>query len=284
MTPADAQSIAIDASVYTGLAFAGSVVRQGSGTNVVELVPEHHDPRHTFRIQLTLGWRSVEAQFLPGQFAGDLVESMGQLAAEYSESLVEVGTTLAASGIALEFAVNGTVHKPGDKIPEPWRTLLVRLRKGQLPVNAGDSTADLAELQGLARSMLSVVTIMLPLDAVDTAADNAVAGYPEGAVETVLTNRYERDWRNRAAAIAIHGFTCKACEVPLTERYGEAANGMIEIHHLTPVSVIGPEYRVNPAIDLVPLCPNCHAVAHRRNPPYTPEEIRTFIRVRLSGR
>jgi hypothetical protein len=29
--------------------------------------------------------------------------------------------------------------------------------------------------------------------------------------------------------------------------------------------------------DLVPLCPNCHAVAHRRNPPFSVDEIRDLL-------
>jgi 5-methylcytosine-specific restriction enzyme A len=102
-------------------------------------------------------------------------------------------------------------------------------------------------------------------------------GLPEGAKLRIEVNRYERDRRNRAAALAINGYACKACDIDMNASYGEAAVGLIEVHHVTPVSVLGPDYRINPATDLVPLCPNCHAVAHRRVPPYSVEEIRAML-------
>jgi 5-methylcytosine-specific restriction protein A len=87
-------------------------------------------------------------------------------------------------------------------------------------------------------------------------------------------NRYERDRRNRAAALAIHGYVCKACDLEMSDRYGPDAAGLIEVHHVTPVSEVGPGYIIDPRTDLVPLCPNCHSVAHRRSPPFSVDELR----------
>jgi len=81
----------------------------------------------------------------------------------------------------------------------------------------------------------------------------------------------------RAAAIAIWGYTCRACGLDFGARYAAAAKGFIEVHHKTPVSTLDPGTFVNPARDLVPLCPNCHAVSHRREPPFTVEELRTML-------
>lgn len=61
--------------------------------------------------------------------------------------------------------------------------------------------------------------------------------------------------------------------------YGDVVEGFIEIHHVTPVSQLGAGYLIDPANDLVPLYPNCHAVAHRRSPPYSVEEIRLMAGV-----
>jgi hypothetical protein len=41
----------------------------------------------------------------------------------------------------------------------------------------------------------------------------------------------------------------------------------------------GEEYEVDPVKDLRPVCPNCHAMIHRRSPPLSIEEI---IRLRKS--
>jgi 5-methylcytosine-specific restriction protein A len=102
-------------------------------------------------------------------------------------------------------------------------------------------------------------------------------GLPEGAKTRIEVNRYERDRRNRAAALAIHGYCCKACKLDMGERYGSAAAGLIEVHHVTPVSQVGEDYIIDPRTDLTPLCPNCHSVAHRRNPPYSVDDLREML-------
>ncbi|NLO69847.1 MAG: HNH endonuclease, partial [Porphyromonadaceae bacterium] len=52
----------------------------------------------------------------------------------------------------------------------------------------------------------------------------------------------------------------------------------IHVHHLRQVATIGKEYEVNPVKDLRPVCPNCHAMIHRRSEPYTIEEIKEKIK------
>jgi 5-methylcytosine-specific restriction protein A len=64
----------------------------------------------------------------------------------------------------------------------------------------------------------------------------------------------------------------------MAERYGPVGAGFIEVHHVTPVSSMGPDYLVDPRADLVPLCPNCHSIAHRREVAYTVVEIRAMLR------
>ena len=63
----------------------------------------------------------------------------------------------------------------------------------------------------------------------------------------------------------------------MTEVYGEAAKDLIEVHHLRPLAQRFEGASLTKLDDLVALCPNCHSVAHRRNPVYTPEEIRDVI-------
>ena len=37
------------------------------------------------------------------------------------------------------------------------------------------------------------------------------------------------------------------------------------------------EYILNPKTDLIPLCPNCHAMVHKRKPAYSIEELKKFM-------
>ena len=59
--------------------------------------------------------------------------------------------------------------------------------------------------------------------------------------------------------------------------YGEVAEGLIHVHHLRSLSEVGEEYIVDPIADLRPVCPNCHAVLHTRTPPFSIEEVVTFL-------
>ena len=56
--------------------------------------------------------------------------------------------------------------------------------------------------------------------------------------------------------------------------HGEIGKNFIHVHHLTPISTIGKEYELNVDTDLVPVCPNCHYMLHRKDPPYTIEELK----------
>ncbi|WP_216699216.1 HNH endonuclease [Arthrobacter sp. H14] len=101
---------------------------------------------------------------------------------------------------------------------------------------------------------------------------------PENALATTPLNRYEWDPHAREACISHHGTSCSSCGFSFEAVYGDIGKGFIQVHHIVPVSLVDGDYELDPLTDLVPLCPNCHAMAHRRKPvPYTPAELRTMI-------
>ncbi|NNE47780.1 MAG: hypothetical protein HKN37_14090 [Rhodothermales bacterium] len=100
----------------------------------------------------------------------------------------------------------------------------------------------------------------------------------EGGRDRVERSEYERSPLLREACLRAHGFRCVVCDISLEECYGEAARELIHVHHLEPLAVAGGAHPVDPTTDLIPVCPNCHAVMHRRQPPYTPDEMRTMLR------
>jgi len=95
-------------------------------------------------------------------------------------------------------------------------------------------------------------------------ADDQLESYMEGSKTLRYVTTYERDPRYRKQALAIHGLKCKACDVDMGERYGAYAQGLIHVHHVVPVSTYEQPKPIDPATDLVPVCPNCHAVIHRK--------------------
>jgi 5-methylcytosine-specific restriction protein A len=49
------------------------------------------------------------------------------------------------------------------------------------------------------------------------------------------------------------------------------------VHHLVPLASIGREYHIDPVADLRPVCPNCHAMLNRQDPPFTIEELQKHM-------
>jgi 5-methylcytosine-specific restriction enzyme A len=103
------------------------------------------------------------------------------------------------------------------------------------------------------------------------------AQYFEGAVRQIRVNAYERSRAARDQCIAHHGFACAVCGLVLVERYGEAARGLIHVHHVRPLSAVSRRYKVDPINDLRPVCPTCHAVIHANQPEYSIDEVRRMI-------
>ncbi len=102
--------------------------------------------------------------------------------------------------------------------------------------------------------------------------------YPEGSVSRVEVNRYERNPEARQACIAYHGSNCAACGFSFEVSYGEVGRDFIHVHHVVPVSQLGGDYQLDPITDLVPLCANCHAMAHQGvSTPRTVAELRRII-------
>jgi len=109
------------------------------------------------------------------------------------------------------------------------------------------------------------------------------AGYWEGAMVRVSVNRFERDRSARDECLRRFGHKCAACEKSLTELYGPEVEGLVHVHHTVPLSQIREGYSPDPTSDLVPICPNCHAVVHAGGRTVrTVEDVRKML-VRTAG-
>ena len=102
--------------------------------------------------------------------------------------------------------------------------------------------------------------------------------YSEGSVRRVSVNLFERDRAARQACVEHYGPMCVVCNLAFEDRYGDIGAGYCHVHHLVPIAEVKSSYQVDPIKDLRPICPNCHAMVHRRRPPYTPGEVRAMLR------
>lgn len=101
------------------------------------------------------------------------------------------------------------------------------------------------------------------------------AQYFEGALRKVTVNAYERNPATREACVNHYGTNCIVCGFDFEATYGEIGSGFIHVHHLMPLASIKEGYQVDPINDLRPVCPNCHAMLHRRTPPFSVGELAT---------
>lgn len=88
----------------------------------------------------------------------------------------------------------------------------------------------------------------------------------EGGKKATSGFVYERDANARSECIRHNGTVCVVCGFDFFKVYGELGLGFIHVHHVRDVAVQG-QTTINPKKDLVPVCPNCHAMLHKRSKP-----------------
>lgn len=111
----------------------------------------------------------------------------------------------------------------------------------------------------------------------DLYPDEIDAEHHEGRSLKVKVNRFERDPEAREQCIKHYGVSCQVCGLDFKGLYGAIGEGFIHVHHLVPLAIIDKAYVVNPIEDLRPVCPNCHAMLHKKRPPFSIEELRSMM-------
>jgi 5-methylcytosine-specific restriction protein A len=101
----------------------------------------------------------------------------------------------------------------------------------------------------------------------------------EGAIKQINVNAYERSASARKKCIEHHGCYCAVCELDFAHLYGELGKGFIHVHHIKPLSEIDGEYSLDPIKDLIPVCPNCHAMIHQTKPIKAISEMRRIVQI-----
>lgn len=101
--------------------------------------------------------------------------------------------------------------------------------------------------------------------------------FTEGLITEVRLTRYERNPYARKVCLEHYGYSCSVCKFNFEQVYGDIGKNFVHVHHLTPLANIGRVYNVDPVEDLRPVCPNCHAMLHRKKLGFTIEELKSLI-------
>ncbi len=173
-----------------------------------------------------------------------------------------------------------------DVLLDPYRDVFPRLRLDEQPfaaVNWSTQSGGIAIAPDVAVELEIAWDEHVRLHGLDPIRPGCESGmansfYAEGRRHTVVASRLERSAAARRACIQSRGCRCLVCGVDFGEFYGIMGRGFIHVHHEEMLAGPRGERHTNPLDDLVPVCPNCHAMLHHENPPLAVAELRRRIR------
>jgi 5-methylcytosine-specific restriction protein A len=261
-------------AVQTRFGIAFTVRRQTTAEGTAfRIRPADLAPTIGFTVDIQIGWRSLEAQFVPGSFAGELVQAMEHSDAHQRVAFRIFAYATVSAGANLTFRINSVPADPSSESwPSDWKSCDISMRRSS--IHWGESAASDNELvRAWACRFVGLIVALLPLEPVEPTVVSEV----EGQVIEVISKRYERSRLNRAACIEIQGSRCTVCGFDFGATYGPIGEAFIHVHHVASVATVGAGTVINPARDLVPVCPNCHAMLHTSRPPLPPDALRVLL-------
>ena len=255
-----------------GISLVSTVEKDEEGPVFYFRLADLHE-NEGFLICTTVGWRSIASRFEIGKFAAGLLQEMSHSSEEQKNSFASLARKLSEKNAEFRFSINGSQSDPlvPSTWPQNWNKLELEIARTPVMINH-ESSQDVGDkVLFWAGGLLGLILSLLPLE------EEMLSGLPEGALRRVEVNRYERSQINRAICISVHGTQCKVCGLDFGERYGEIGCGFIHVHHIVPVSRMISDYKIDPVNELIPVCPNCHAMLHRKDPPLLVGELKQLM-------
>lgn len=211
----------------------------------------------------------------PDAYSVPYISGMGKASEEEKQIFISYGRLFEERRAKINFQIN---HIPASftdfsNWPDDWTHVSLRVSKSPISNDAIEHERVILDwgipMMGMILSLSNVVPLEPPvtLDIPQT----------EGTARKVLTTRYERSPINRALCLAVKGYSCAVCGMNFQDTYGDLGRNFIHVHHAVSVSKMGGDYLVDPLKELFPVCPNCHAMIHRSDPPMAVEELRDLL-------
>lgn len=219
---------------------------------------------HGFTIRIYDDYLTWKVELNLDVFTAPLIESMQAKFVERREGIEPYLELAKTKNNFFHFSVNGS----GDFVPkdQDWREIDFVLAKSYY-----SEESEFETLSAVILDFMCIVLFLLIEDIEWTESDEL--GREEGGQTSELVNKFERSRYNRALCLKYYGFMCRGCGDLLEKRYGPIGANVIHVHHIVPVSQMGSSYKLNPIKDLVPLCPNCHNIVHKTNPPMRVQDL-----------
>jgi predicted HNH restriction endonuclease len=196
--------------------------------------------------------------------------SAGVIAKNLDVAVVNVNHSMAEAGHAVLNQMDLPIAESRQQFQRPWWVLA---RKGKS-----------SSVRGFPWELRPEVVAALEFldfeNAMTVADDELVAqtSLTEAQPTTVNVQVKRRNSLAREKCLArFTPITCQICGLDFAEMYGPAFQDCIHVHHLNPLALANARRAVNPDVDLIPVCPNCHAVIHAHGEIRSPETVRALI-------
>jgi len=233
------------------------------------IVSPANDMRELFVIHAYL--RSEVRMILeiyPQDHAADMLSDMANASETKKKLFLGYLDEFVSRGFRITVRIGGNEVNLHQEWPDSWRNLYIRITRIENPEM--DSEKEMVKETVLASGMMLSLLNVVPVEKNDT-------GYDDGRKISVVQNRYERNPLNRELCLQANGYTCRICGFDFEKKYGTIGRHFIHVHHISQLSLQDGPVAIDPVHDLIPVCPNCHAMLHRKTPPYTPDELRKII-------
>ena len=260
--------IRMELEAGTGAAIGMAVDQSGMRTGLrlwFADLDERHGPVAELRPYGIRGYR-VTLSF--GKFAGEVVR---QIQAAGAEDVGLARALVASISPAVDLQISS--HGRGDWHVDSGAFKITATARG-LPDDQDEAVAKVC--RDVIVPLLAAMAELIGYDVIEEEDDDRAHAY-EGAILISTIRRRERNPRNRLLCIRLHGEKCACCGIEPRSVYGEAGS-IIEVHHLEALSLLAVPRAYDPAIDLAPLCPNCHRAVHTRRPiPFSLSELQALM-------
>ena len=243
---------------------------------IIYYVSPYNDMQSLFEVKIVFRQQiRIVVDIRPQKFAADMINDMFNSSLEKRALFLKTAALIINKGCKGDVYINGNKHDSFDNSlwNEKWSKFHIRFTRAPI-VDDDENFDDLKLVKEWADYM---ICLMLSLLNVEKLEDGFV-GFHEGGKKVITKNKYERNPVNRKLCIEHNGCLCKICGVDFKRVYGDIGEGFIHVHHIIPISEMGNGYCINPEVDLIPVCPNCHAMLHTTTPPLLPDELEIIIK------
>ena len=249
----------------------GQQIRDGNYE--ITISPAGMDRRSNFVTKFVLAWRSISFDFELGSYATSIVDNIKNADDRMKSLFNSMCSEISEDQGSLIISLDGAQLSDTDVFewPREWNVISINCRiQDEVEVDRGEYSETvvlpwISRLWGLSLALIHT-------------QETDMQGEDEGSTLYRLSKQYERSPKNRKDCIAYHGLDCKVCGMNFKDIYGELGENFIHVHHIVPLSEMENSYKLNPREDLVPLCPNCHAMVHRHDPVLLPDELKEILR------